>query len=50
MRTEATYEELRPLLFSIAYGMISSVAEAEDIVQEAFLRIHRAETKGTRIE
>jgi RNA polymerase sigma-70 factor (ECF subfamily) len=50
MRTEATYEELRPLLFSIAYRMIGSVSEAEDIVQEAFLRIHRAEAEGTRIE
>jgi RNA polymerase sigma-70 factor, ECF subfamily len=50
MRTEAPYEELRPLLFSIAYRMISSVSEAEDIVQEAFLRIHRAEAEGTRIE
>ena len=50
MRTEAPYEELRPLLFSIAYRMIGSVSEAEDIVQEAFLRIHRAEAEGMRIE
>jgi RNA polymerase sigma-70 factor (ECF subfamily) len=50
MRTEAPYEELRPLLFSIAYRMVGSVSEAEDIVQEAFLRIHRAEAGGTRIE
>jgi RNA polymerase sigma-70 factor, ECF subfamily len=50
MRTEAPYEELRPLLFSIAYRMVSSVSEAEDIVQEAFFRIHRAEADGTRIE
>jgi RNA polymerase sigma-70 factor (ECF subfamily) len=50
MRTEAPYEELRPLLFSIAYRMVSSVSEAEDIVQEAFLRIHRSEAEGTRIE
>ena len=37
------YEDLRPLLFSIAYRMIGSVSEAEDIVQEAFLRYHRAQ-------
>ena len=50
MRTEAPYEELRPLLFSIAYRMVSSVSEAEDIVQDAFLRIHRAEAEGTKID
>ena len=50
MRSDASYEELRPLLFSIAYRMIGSVGEAEDIVQESFLRIHRAEAEGTRIE
>ena len=50
MRTDASHEELRPLLFSIAYRMIGSVSEAEDIVQEAFLRIHRAQAEGTRIE
>src|SRR3954466_14836603 len=50
MRTEAPYEERRPLLFSIAYRMLSSVSEAEDIVQEAFLRIHRAEAEGTKVD
>jgi len=50
MRTEATHEDLRPLLFSIAYRMVGSVSEAEDIVQEAFLRIYRAEVEGTPIE
>ena len=39
--TAAVYESLRPLLFSIAYRMLGSVTEAEDIVQEAFLRYHR---------
>jgi RNA polymerase sigma-70 factor (ECF subfamily) len=35
-------EELRPYLFAIAYRMLGSVAEAEDVVQEAFLRYHVA--------
>jgi RNA polymerase sigma-70 factor (ECF subfamily) len=46
----APYEELRPLLFSIAYGMLGSVGEAEDVVQEAFLRFHRVVAQGERIE
>ena len=50
MRTEAPHEKLRPLLFSIAYRMVSSVSEAEDVVQEAFLRIHRAEAEGTKVD
>jgi RNA polymerase sigma-70 factor (ECF subfamily) len=33
------YEELRPYVFSVAYRMLGSVAEAEDIAQEAFLRL-----------
>jgi RNA polymerase sigma-70 factor, ECF subfamily len=41
-----TYESLRPLLFSIAYRMVGSVSEAEDIVQEAYLRHHRAVSEG----
>ena len=43
-------EELRPLLFSIAYRMLGSVGDAEDVVQEAFLRAERAEAEGTEIE
>jgi RNA polymerase sigma-70 factor, ECF subfamily len=37
-----TAEELRPLMLSIAYRMVGSFSEAEDIVQEAFLRLHEA--------
>ncbi|MFF1834344.1 RNA polymerase sigma-70 factor [Streptomyces sp. NPDC058231] len=36
-RTEE-FQELRPLLFSIAYRLLSSVSEAEDAVQETWLR------------
>jgi RNA polymerase sigma-70 factor (TIGR02957 family) len=36
------YTEYRPLMFSIAYRMTGSVSEAEDIVQEAFLRAAKA--------
>jgi RNA polymerase sigma-70 factor (TIGR02957 family) len=39
----------RPLLFSIAYGMTGSVGDAEDIVQDAFLGLHRARQAGTTI-
>ena len=34
-------EELRPLLLSIAYRMLGSFGDAEDVVQEAYLRLHR---------
>jgi RNA polymerase sigma-70 factor (ECF subfamily) len=40
------YEDLRPLLFSIAYRMLGSVTEAEDVVQEAFVRYQRALRDG----
>jgi RNA polymerase sigma-70 factor, ECF subfamily len=40
--TTETYETLRPLAFSIAYRMLGSVTEAEDVVQEGLLRLHRA--------
>lgn len=43
------WAELRPLLFSIAYRMVSSVSEAEDLVQESFLRLHRALERGEEI-
>jgi RNA polymerase sigma factor (sigma-70 family) len=41
-----SHEELRPYLFAIAYRMLGSVAEAEDVVQEAFLRYHEAEVEA----
>ena len=42
--------QLRPLLFSIAYRMTGSVTEAEDLVQDTFIRVHDAEHRGTEIE
>src|SRR2546423_8533812 len=33
-----TFEELRPRMFGVAYRMLGSVADAEDVVQDAFLR------------
>ena len=47
--TEA-YVDLRPLLFSIAYRMLGSVSEAEDVVQEAFVRYQRALGDDATIE
>jgi RNA polymerase sigma-70 factor, ECF subfamily len=41
-----TPEELRPYLFSIAYRMLGSVAEAEDVVQDAYLRYEEADVEA----
>jgi RNA polymerase sigma-70 factor (ECF subfamily) len=35
---EPAFEDFRPLLFSVAYRLLGSVAEAEDVVQDSFLR------------
>jgi RNA polymerase sigma-70 factor, ECF subfamily len=50
MDQDDAYRELRPLLFSIAYRMVGSVSEAEDVVQEAFLRFHRATRESVEVE
>lgn len=48
--TEEDFDELRPPVFAIAYRMLGSVSEAEDVVQDGFLRLHRARTGGDGIE
>jgi RNA polymerase sigma-70 factor, ECF subfamily len=41
------FEELRPLLFAIAYRILGSVTEAEDAVQETWLRYESSPTQPT---
>ncbi|MDJ1466014.1 RNA polymerase sigma-70 factor [Nitratireductor sp. GZWM139] len=42
MQDNADIERLRPRLFGLAYRMLGSRSEAEDVVQEAYLRWHQA--------
>jgi RNA polymerase sigma-70 factor (ECF subfamily) len=44
----AQFMELRPLLFRLAYRMIGTRADAEDTVQEAFLRWEKASDQDIR--
>jgi RNA polymerase sigma-70 factor, ECF subfamily len=47
MTRDTEFEELRPLLFAIAYRILGSVAEAEDAVQETWLRYESSSTQPT---
>jgi RNA polymerase sigma-70 factor (ECF subfamily) len=46
---EEDFMALRPLLFSLGYQMTGSVADAEDLVSESYLRLRRAREHGTEI-
>jgi len=41
---EDVYREYKPLLFSIAYRMLGTVSEAEDLVQETFLSLAQGDS------
>jgi RNA polymerase sigma-70 factor (TIGR02957 family) len=46
---ERLLDELRPVAFAVAYRMLGSVSEAEDVIQEALLRVHQALEEGEEI-
>ncbi|WP_326738123.1 RNA polymerase sigma-70 factor [Streptomyces sp. NBC_01022] len=50
MNKVGEFEELRPLLFSIAYRILGSVSEAEDAVQETWLRFDGSATSPTSVK
>jgi RNA polymerase sigma-70 factor (ECF subfamily) len=44
----ATFNSYRPLLFSIAYRMLGSASEAEDVIQDTWLRARQDERADVR--
>jgi RNA polymerase sigma-70 factor (ECF subfamily) len=49
MLAERDLEQLRPRAFAIAYRMLGTVGEAEDVVQEALFRLHQAGERGEEV-
>ena len=50
MREVAEFEDLRPHLMSVAYRLTGTVADAEDIVQDAWLRWYAAESRDDVVD
>ena len=48
MGTPAAFDAVKPRLFGLAYRMLSSRAEAEDVVQETYVRWHQADEANVR--
>jgi RNA polymerase sigma-70 factor (ECF subfamily) len=44
----ATFDQYRGLLFSIAYRMLGTIADAEDMLQETFIRWHQSADQNIR--
>jgi RNA polymerase sigma-70 factor (ECF subfamily) len=45
MTSDEAFVELRPAMFALAYRITGSRSDADDIVQDAFLRLHNSEPK-----
>jgi Sigma-70 region 2 len=46
---ERLLDELRPVAFAIAFRMLGSISEAEDVMREALLRVHQTLQAGEQI-